>query len=64
MEGVALLIRNNGRTSELVKKEKEGDLLPVGQTEANPQPDCTTEENYEKGKRYGVFIPKHNGGYN
>ena len=39
MEGVALLVRDNGRTSELVKKEKEGDLLPVGQTEANPQPD-------------------------
>ena len=62
MRGVALLIRDNGRTSELVKKEKEGDLLPVGQTEANPQPDCTTEKNYKNGKRYGASTPKHNGG--
>ena len=34
---------DNGRTSKTCQKEKEGDLLPVGQTEANPQPDRTTE---------------------
>ena len=40
-----------------LKQGKDGDLLPVGQTEANPQPDCTTEKNYEKCKRDGVSTP-------
>ena len=36
MEGVALLIKNNGRKQEIQTQEKEGDLLPVRQTEAMP----------------------------